>query len=308
MTRDFMTLLKARWAESKFVCVGLDPELAKIPHSVRRLHGVDPRWRQFTFNRSIVDATKDIVCAYKLNVAFYRGAAGKRILRKTIQHIRRVAPHVVVILDGKTGDIGNSSMGYVEEAFDYYDADACTVHFQMGMEAMRPYLDQKNKGIIVLCKTSNPGSGEFQNLEVNITQRMLDEVDGEVVCQYDNRDRNIRTTMPLYQWVAKRVASRHGWNYNGNCCLVVGATYPEELALIRQTAPDIPILCPGPGKQGADVKAAVHAARDSRGNGFIMNSSSGIIFASPEKDFANAARLAAKGLDEQVSHALFALT
>jgi orotidine-5'-phosphate decarboxylase len=216
------------------------------------------------FNREIVEATADIVCAYKINVAFYEahGTEGIRALRRTIAIIRTVAPNVPIILDAKRADIGNTNAGYVSAAFSFFLADAITVHPYLGAEALQPFLEQKDKGIIVLCRTSNPGAGEFQDLRVN----------GE----------------PLYQVVARRVANE--WNRNGNCALVVGATYPEELYQVRRLAGDIPILIPGIGAQGGDVEKTVTAGKDNRGQGMIINSSRGIIFASKGADFAEAAR------------------
>ncbi len=177
--------------------------------------------------------------------------------------IHTVAPDVPVILDAKDMDIGNTNTGYVRMAFEYCQADAITINPYLGMEAAQPFLDQKDKGIIVLCRTSNKGSGEFQDLL-------------------------IKSDMPLYQYVASRVAKY--WNKNGNCALVVGATYPNELAQVRRIVGDMPILIPGIGVQGGDVEATVKAGRDSRGQGMIINASRSIIFASNGPDFAEAAR------------------
>ena len=217
-----------------------------------------------SFNRKIIDATKDVVCAYKPNTAFYEkyGIPGLSALYETIAYIHEVAPDVPVILDAKRADIGNTNADYAEAAFEYLRADAITVHPYLGAEALAPFLDRANKGIIVLCRTSNPGAGEFQDLPVN----------GE----------------PLYRFVAHRVSSE--WNKNGNCALVVGATYPDELREVRGLVGDMPILIPGIGTQGGDLEKTVSAGKDSRGKGMIVNSSRGIIFASPGDDFADAAR------------------
>jgi len=183
-------------------------------------------------------------------------------LANTIKFIHQVAPEVPVILDAKRADIGNTNKGYVQAAFEELGVDAITVHPYLGKEALQPFLNRGDKGVFVLVRTSNPGAGEFQDLQVN----------GE----------------PLYQIVARQVATE--WNKNNNCGVVVGATYPEELLLIRQVVGDMPILIPGIGAQGGDVEKTVRAGKDSRGRGMIINSSRGIIFASAESDFPLAAR------------------
>jgi len=263
--RDFRKLLEARWERGNFVCIGLDSELSKIPDAVRAYDDgvVNVILR---FNRAIVEATKDLACAYKPNVAFYEahGKGGLVALRRTIVAVHCLAPEVPVILDAKRGDIGSTNVGYAEAAFEFLQADAITVHPYLGAEALQPFLARAEKGVIVLCRTSNPGAGEFQDLSVN---------SGE----------------PLYRFVARRVASDK-WNKNGNCALVVGATYPEELHEVRGLVGDMPILIPGIGAQGGDVEKTVSAGKDSRGRGMIINSSRGIIFASSGRDFAEAAR------------------
>jgi len=276
-TRNFFELLRRRWEEGYFACVGLDSDYRKIPESARR----DSIENTITgFNRAIVEATKDIVCAYKPNIAFYAkyGRKGLDALRCTIENIHAFAPDVPVILDAKRGDIGNTNEGYVEEAFNDLKADAITVHPYLGAEALQPFLSQPEKGIFILCRTSNKGASEFQNLLV----------DGE----------------PLYCRVARNVAS--DWNKNGNCGLVVGATYPDELGKVRRIVGDMPILIPGIGAQGGDVKKTVSAGKDSRGQGMIINSSRGIIFASDSLDFAEAARSATLKLHEAIEEVLTA--
>ncbi len=261
-------MLEAQWSRGNFVCVGLDSEFGKIPEFAyqARLNsdGVSVEGTIVAFNRAIVEATKDLVCAYKPNIAFYEahGAEGIAALQRTIADIHAIAPDVPVILDAKRADIGNTNAGYVQAAFEFLQADAITVHPYLGAEALQPFLARAEKGIIVLCRTSNPGAGEFQDLSVN----------GE----------------PLYRFVARRVASE--WNKNGNCALVVGATYPNELREVRGLVGDMPILIPGIGAQGGDVAQTVTAGKDSRGWGMIINSSRGIIFASKSEDFAEAAR------------------
>ena len=286
--RNFMHLLQSRWDEGKFVCVGLDSDAKKLPyHLTEQLSDCGA---QLAFNTAIVNATADLVCAYKPNLAFYRGGNGKYALRDTIARINKLAPHVPVILDAKQGDIGNTNDGYVEEDFDWYGADAVTVHPYLGREAMKPFLDQRNKGVIVLCRTSNPGAGEFQDL------RITEQGNPDKLYDYTERE------VPLYQIVARNVA--HGWNYNGNCAVVVGATYTEQLAEVRRLVRGLPILIPGVGAQGGELEDAVRAGIDSRKQGIIINSSRGIIFASNGEDFAEAARAATQELHGQIAAVL----
>jgi orotidine-5'-phosphate decarboxylase len=253
-----MELLQARWDERKFVCVGLDSDTSRIPDGIG---GTTDSGRIIAFNQAIVDATKDVACAYKPNAAFYEmhGVVGWQALEHTIHNIRRIAPDVPVILDAKRGDIGNTNNGYVRAAAL---ADAITVHPYLGMEAMKPFLDQKEKGVIVLCRTSNPGAGEFQDLEVEIGF-------------YGDSGESKKG--PLYQRVAANIAN--SWNYNDNCAVVAGATYPQELAEIRRIVGDMPILIPGFGAQGGDLEATVRAGVNSAKQGMIINNSRGIIFA-----------------------------
>ncbi len=284
--RNFRELLEAQWFRGKFVCVGLDSEFGKIPESAHKNGNecdVSVANTIVAFNRAIVEATKDIVCAYKPNAAFYEahGAEGIAALQRTIADIHAIAPDVPVILDAKRADIGNTNAGYVDAAFDFLQADAITVHPYLGAEALQPFLARAEKGIIVLCRTSNPGAGEFQDLIVR-------------VC-----DGASETAMPLYRFVAMQVA--HEWNKNGNCALVVGATYPEELARVRKIVGDMPILIPGIGVQGGDVEKTVSAGKDSRGQGMIINSSRGIIFASKSADFAEAARRETIKLNDMIN-------
>lgn len=257
--RHFMELLQARFAQGKAVCVGLDLDLAKISPARHHQANGDPEQTLFNFGASLVQATSDIVCAYKPNIAFYEayGQAGLSALRRIIAQAQALAPEVPIILDYKRGDIDNTNLGYIRSAFEHLGADAVTVSPYLGGEALRPFLDREDKGIIVLCRTSNKGAGEFQDLMVRAA--------GE------------ETYSPLYQYVARCVAA--GWNKNGNCALVVGATYPAELRHVRQIVGDMPLLIPGIGAQGGDVEATVRNGRDSNGQGMIINSSRGIIYA-----------------------------
>lgn len=263
---DFQERLGRATANGSLVCIGLDSEVAKLPQ------GVD----QLAFNKAIVDATHDLVCAYKPNTAFYeaQGAGGIQALKDTCDYIRLVAPDVLILLDAKRADIGNTNMGYVQFAYDYLGADAITLHPYLGREALEPFLLREDKGSIILCRTSNPGAGEFQDRPV----------DGH----------------KLYEHVAKMVAM--DWNTGGNCMLVVGATYPEEAATIRQiVGGDVWFLVPGVGAQGGNVEATMNAAQNERGDGLIISSSRDIIFASSGADFAEAAWAKTEALRSEIN-------
>ncbi|GAC1567968.1 MAG: orotidine-5'-phosphate decarboxylase [Ktedonobacteraceae bacterium] len=271
----FNSKLEQCWQQGNFVCVGLDSDYGQLPGIIKTGRPVEDA--MFHFNREIIDATHDLVCAYKPNAAFYeaQGEAGIRALTGTVGYIHGSYPHIPVILDAKRADIGSTNMGYVQSAFDNMGVDAITVHPYLGKEALAPFLARKENGIIVLVKTSNPGSGEFQNLPIGPVQE------------------------PFYVVVARHVAQ--DWNGNGNCAVVVGATYPEELRRVRALVGDMPILIPGIGTQGGEVAATVKAGQDSRGWGMIINSSRGIIFASKGSDFALAARAAAQRLRAEIN-------
>ncbi len=276
--RNFRNLIDTQWSEGRFVCVGLDSELGRIPEAVKvcNIQGeVDVVKTMVAFNRAIIEATHDLVCAYKPNSAFYEahGALGMEALEQTIKVIHEVAPKVPVILDAKRADIGNTNSGYVTAAFDFLKADAITVHPYLGGEALQPFLNRSDKGIFVLCRNSNSDSGEFQNLSI----------EGE----------------PLYRVVARHVALE--WNKHKNCGLVMGATYPEELREIRKITGSLPFLIPGIGAQGGSVEKTVSAAKNDQGKGMIINSSRAIIFASLEKDFAEVARHQTKKLHQLIN-------
>ena len=298
--RNFRQMLETQWSRGNFVCVGLDSGFGKIPESARRSGNecdVSIANTVVAFNHAIVEATKDLVCAYKPNAAFYEayGDEGIGALQRTIADIHAVAPDVPVILDAKRADIGNTNAGYVDAAFGFLCADAITVHPYLGAEALQPFLARAEKGIIVLCRTSNPGAGEFQNLPVAIDNeegRFLAEALGIEPKMYGY-------VAKLYQHVAYRVAKH--WNKNGNCALVMGATYPDELREVRGLVGDMPILIPGIGAQGGDVEKTVSAGKDSRGQGMIVNSSRGIIFASKGADFAEAARRETEKLRDMIN-------
>ncbi|HVX57812.1 MAG TPA: orotidine-5'-phosphate decarboxylase [Candidatus Saccharimonadales bacterium] len=258
---DFLQKLDAAVAKNNsLLCVGLDPDVARLPKAFR-----DVDSPLFGFSKAIIDATADLACAFKPNPAFYesRGAAGIEELKRTCDYIHEKYPDVPVIVDLKRADIGNTNQHSAVFAFNYLGADAVTVHPWLGGEALQPFLDYQDKGIIVLCRTSNDGAGEFQDLAV------------------DGR--------PLYLHVAEHVAQK--WNANGNCLLVVGATYPEEIAKVRElVGDDMVFLVPGLGAQGGDAEAVIRAGTNAQGRGLIINSARAILYASSGDDFAEAAR------------------
>ena len=219
---------------NSLVCVGLDKS-------------------DFKFNKAIIDSTCDLVCAYKPNSAFYEayGVEGIGQLKKTCDYLQKKYPEIPIILDAKRADIGSTNEGYVKYAFDWLGADAITLQPYLGSEAIEPFLDRRDKGCIILCRTSNPGAGEFQDLKAG--------------------------NKPIYIIVAENVVTK--WNVNNNCLLVVGATYPKEMKAIRKIAGDMTFLVPGIGAQGGDVKKTVMAGLNSKKAGMIINSSRGIIFA-----------------------------
>lgn len=228
---------------NSLLCVGLDPHKKPL----------------FSFCKKIVDQTHDLVCAYKPNSAFYEayGATGILELKKICAYIQKKYPHIPIILDAKRADIGNTNNGYVSYAFDYLKVGAITVHPYLGREALKPFLDRKDKGIIVLCRTSNEGAGEYQNLIVKGKK--------------------------LYMHVAEEVA--RSWNKNNNCLLVVGATYPKEMKQIRAAVGAMTFLVPGIGAQGGDIKKSVQVGINSKGSGMIISASRSVLQAkNPRKE------------------------
>ena len=252
------------------VCVGLDPD-------PRRMAVNDVA----EFNRAIIDATKDLVCAYKPQLAFYEalGMDGLLALEKTISHIKDVAPDILLIGDCKRGDIGSTAAAYARAMFDVWDFDTVTLHPYLGSESIEPFTERADRGAIIVCRTSNPGAAELQDLKLT--------------------DRGVERT--LYEHTA-RLASQ--WNIRGNVGIVVGATYPGEMAELRGQHPDMPFLIPGVGAQGGDVEAATRAGVNAEGRGVMISSSRGIIYASEEEGtFAGAAREAAESLRDQINKA-----
>lgn len=247
--RYFGELIQARWDEGKFLCVGLDPDLEKIPEKFKTSSVGEGL---LAFNKYIIDETKDSVVAYKPNCGFYEahGETGWLALKESIAYIQTIAPNVPVILDAKRGDLENTNRGYARGIFEELKADALTVNPYMGGEALAPFLERADKGVIVLCRNSNPGAKEFQDAVV----------DG----------------IPFYLHVARRVEK---WNTNNNCWLVVGSTYPEEMKKVRDLVPNLPFLVPGVGAQGGDLEASVKAACDAKGQGFVISTSRAVIYA-----------------------------
>ncbi len=267
-------LLAEHFAADRHLVVGLDPDPSRIPESVAP--GAAAAERVVEFNRRVVKATAGVAAAYKPNVAFYEAlsADGFQALSETAAAIRDAAPDAAVILDAKRADIGSTNAGYVVAAFDQLGADAITVHPYLGGEALAPFLERTEKLVFVLARTSNPGAGELQDLED-------------------------REGVPVYRHVARAVARE--WNAAGNCGLVVGATYPEQMRAIREDIPaTMPILIPGVGAQGGDVAATVAANVAAGSNAYLIAASRSIIYASPGEDFADAARSAAQALDAEI--------
>jgi len=265
----FIAQLKAAWdSRDSLVCVGLDPEIERFPRHI----AAQPS-PIFQFNKAIIDATADLVCAYKPQFAHYAAYEAEDQLERTIEYIHRAYPGVPVILDSKRGDVGNTAERYAIEAFERYGADAVTVNPYMGSDALEPFLRHEDRGVLILCRTSNSGARDLQDLMV-----------GE---------------RKLYQVVAEIAARR--WNSRGNCVLIVGATYPAEMAEVRAIVADMPLLVPGVGAQGGDVAQAVVNGQTRAGTGLIMSSSRAILYASAGEDFAGAARAATLRLRAEIN-------
>jgi orotidine-5'-phosphate decarboxylase len=227
----------------------------------------------FEYCRAIVDATADLVCAFKPQIAYFAAERGEESLERLMRYIAERHPHVVRILDAKRGDIGSTAEQYAREAFERYDADAVTVNPYMGGDSLAPFTRHADRGVIVLCRTSNPGGSDLQFLEVG--------------------------REPLYQRVAR--AATNDWNENGNLGLVVGATFPNELAEVRAIVGDMPLLVPGIGAQGGDVVATLKAGRTADGTGLVINSSRAILYASEGDDFAARARAVAQATRDEIN-------
>ena len=250
------------------VCVGLDPLPDRFPSAIASQPDAI-----FQFNKAIVDATADVVCAYKPQAAHYHAQSAEDQLANTIDYIKTNYPDIQVILDSKRGDIGSTADQYAKEAFERYKADAVTINPYMGIDTIEPFSRYADKGTIVLCRTSNPGAAAIQNLKVG--------------------------SQCLYEVIAEKAVKE--WNTNNNIVLVVGATNPEELKHIRQITGDMTMLVPGLGAQGGNVEATITSGLNSEKRGMIVNSSRGIIYASKGDDFAEAARTAAIAFRDQIN-------
>ena len=271
MTGFAQQVYKASLSNRSLLCIGLDPdpELMAIPDV-------------FEFNRAIVDATSDVVCAYKPNFPFYEalGIPGLRALERTVEHIRAVAPGVALIADCKRGDIGSTNRMYARALFETWGFDAATVNAWGGSDSMEPYLDFEDRGVLVWCRSSNPGAAEFQDVPVTVE----------------------RGSVPLYEWMAIKAAE---WNRAGNVGLVVGATYPEQLRIVRERCPGMPVLAPGIGAQGGNLEASLVGGLDSDQPNLMISSSRSITYASKDPaHFAEAARSAATRLRDDINAVL----
>jgi orotidine-5'-phosphate decarboxylase len=254
----FRQKLSAAWESSRsMLCVGLDPDPTRLPTHLGR--GNEAVYR---FCRAIVDATADTVCAFKPQFAYFAARGGEVELQGLCEYIRSTYPDVLLILDAKRGDVGSTAEQYATEAFERYGADVVTVNPYLGTDSIEPFLSYPGHGAFVLCRTSNPRSGDFQSLQLA----------GE----------------PLYAHVARLAATE--WSTIGDCGVVVGATYPGELGEVRSIVGEMPILVPGIGAQGGDIEAAVEAGVTADGFGLVINSSRAILYASAGADFADAAR------------------
>ena len=261
-------LSEATRQNDSLVCVGLDPDPDMMPVT-----------SVIEFNKAIIDATKDLVCAYKPNLSFYEalGIDGLVALEKTVSHIRSVAPNVVIIGDAKRGDIASTAAMYARAMFEYWGFDATTVNAYGGRESLEPFLEYDDKGTIIWCRSSNQGAKDIQDLTFELA------------------DENIS----LYEWIARLAFS---WNTRDNIGLVVGSTYPKELQVVRSICPGMPILIPGIGVQGGGLENAVKLGLDTNGHNIIISSSRGIIYRSRDvREYPDRAREAAKTLQTQIN-------
>jgi orotidine-5'-phosphate decarboxylase len=266
---SFTAKLAQRWTQADtLLCVGLDPDIARFPVHLRARDDAI-----YAFCRAIVDATAEFACAFKPQIAYFAAARAEDQLERLIAHCHDAHPQVPVILDAKRGDIGSTAEQYAREAFERYGADAVTLSPFMGFDSIEPYLAYADRGAFLLCRTSNAGGNDLQMLDVG----------GE----------------KLFERVARLTES--AWNRNGQLGLVVGATYPAELARVRALAPSLPLLVPGIGAQGGDVQASVQAGRDGQGAGMVINSSRAILYAGSGEDFAAAAAAAAQRTRDEIN-------
>jgi orotidine-5'-phosphate decarboxylase len=273
---NFVNVLNAAWASShSALCVGLDPDPGKLPKHL--LAKDDVPQAILSFCKTIVDATAPFVCSFKPQIAYFASQRAERELEALIAHIHAKHPGLPVILDAKRGDIGSTAEHYAKEAFERYKADAVTVSPYMGFDSIEPYLAYKDKGVIMLCRTSNPGGSDLQSLDIATDQSGSNKV---------------------YEHVA--ILANSAWNRSGQLGLVVGATFPAELARVRELAPELPLLIPGIGAQGGDVAQTVKAGRRKDGYGMMINSSRAILYADSSTAFGEAAAHAAQTTRDQI--------
>ncbi len=271
LAMTFIEKLNSRWNQSRsLLCVGLDPDLNRFPESLK--NEPDGIYR---FCTAIVKATADYACAFKPQIAYFASCAAEDQLQAIIAFIHENYPDVPVVLDSKRGDIGSTAKHYAREAYERFGADAVTLSPYMGFDSVAPYLEYVDRGAILLCRTSNAGGNDIQMLMAG--------------------------DKPVYQHVAALAAGP--WNKNGQLGLVVGATYPHEIEMVRKITGDMPLLVPGIGAQGGDIKACVSAGVDRSGNGMMINSSRAILYASQGEDFAEAAARVAKETMQKINEA-----
>ncbi len=263
-TSFFSVLHDHQHKKNSLLCIGLDPDPTRLPATTRA--DAHPF---FAFNRAIIDATRDVACCFKPQIAHYAAQGREDDLQMTIDYLKQGS--IPVVLDAKRGDVGATAEMYARELFDRYGADAVTINPYLGLDAMEPFLEHADRGIFILCRTSNPGSAELQNLELN-------------------------SGLKLYEHVARLAAST--WNHNGNVGLVVGATKPTELRRVRELTGQTTLLLPGVGSQGADVAAAMAAGA---GGSLVISSSRSIIFAEGRGDFTDAARASAIATRDEIN-------
>ena len=268
---NFISQLQTAWQDNNsLLCVGLDPAPEKLPLHLRE-RPIEQAFTEFCI--AIIDATAAYACAFKPQIAYFAAHRAEAALETIIQYSRTHYPHIPVILDAKRGDIGSTAEQYAIEAFERYRADAVTVNPYMGFDSVQPYLAYPDKGVIILCRTSNAGGSDLQFLQVGNT--------------------------PLYQVVAHKVA--HEWNTSGQCALVVGATFPNEIKEVRDIVGDMPLLIPGIGAQGGDLAATMVAGQTANGTGVMINSSRAIIYASTGEDFAQVAAQVARETQQAIN-------
>ncbi len=269
MHNSFKAKLHDAWSQqNSLLCVGLDPNPELMPgHLHHRAHNV------FDFCTAIIDATHDLVCAYKPQIAYFADTAKEEQLQAVIAYAQQHYPHIPIILDAKRGDIGSTAAMYAREAFDRFNADAVTINPYMGRDSALPFLERDDKGVFILCRTSNAGGAEFQDLVVE--------------------------GVPLYERVALNVVTN--WNTYDNCALVLGATNPAQMQRVRTLVGDMPFLVPGVGAQGGEVSSLLGAGLTQQKTGLVINSSRGIIFAGSGEDYAQQARKAAMALRTEIN-------